>query len=448
MDLGAGSCAQAPSLFAVLRPAAGEAVDISVDDLRGAMNPLQQCHTGPPMLGLALDFSAGLALPPPATDGLLRVWPAPSAASQASSCAGVCARASARTTVQAQRACSTGRLRSATMSDTAAPMKKPSLCIVTPSLADGNNGNWQTARRWARWLAGHHRVRLAKQWPDGPTVDDGTDILLALHARRSAASVAAWAQAHPGRPLVLALTGTDLYRDIATDASAQQSLALAHRLVVLQEQGPQALPEALRNKCHVVFQSSTARQTLPKTHAHLRTVMVGHLREEKSPQTLFEAARLIQPGEGIYLDHVGQALDPALGDAARQTQRDCLHYRWLGGQPHAATRGRIQRAHLLVHPSRMEGGAHVIMEAVLGGTPVLASRVPGNVGMLGSGHCGYFPFGDAAALVALLRACRAGQTRPDGGLLAVLHAQSSARAPLFEPEAERDALLALLKALR
>ncbi|MDP2417617.1 MAG: TIGR04348 family glycosyltransferase, partial [Hydrogenophaga sp.] len=97
-------------------------------------------------------------------------------------------------------------------------MKKPSLCIVTPALADANNGNWQTARRWARLLAGHYRVRLAKDWPDATTTDDGTDILLALHARRSAASVGAWAQAHPHKPLVLALTGTDLYRDIATDA--------------------------------------------------------------------------------------------------------------------------------------------------------------------------------------------------------------------------------------
>ncbi|MBE0589160.1 MAG: TIGR04348 family glycosyltransferase, partial [Hydrogenophaga sp.] len=226
-------------------------------------------------------------------------------------------------------------------------MKTPSLCIVTPALADANNGNWQTARRWAHMLRGHYGVRLVKDWPDSNTTDDGTDILLALHARRSAASVAAWAQAHPHKPLVLALTGTDLYRDIQSDASAQRSLALAHRLIVLQEQGPQALPEALRAKCRVVFQSSTRRQTLVKTTAHLRAVMVGHLRDEKSPRTLFEAARLIGPDEGIFIDHIGEALDPALGEAARQTAADCPHYRWLGSQPHAATRARIQRAHVL-----------------------------------------------------------------------------------------------------
>ncbi|QHE75441.1 selenoneine biosynthesis selenosugar synthase SenB [Hydrogenophaga sp. PBL-H3] len=321
-------------------------------------------------------------------------------------------------------------------------MNKPSLCIVTPALADANNGNWQTARRWARLLAGHYRVTVVKAW-----TGTDADVLLALHARRSAASVAAWAETHPGRPLVLALTGTDLYRDIATDASAQRSLALAHRLIVLQEQGPLALPEALRGKCRVVFQSGTRRQTLPKTTAHLRAVMVGHLRDEKWPQTLFEAARLLAPDEGIHIDHIGAAIDPALGAAAQATAQACPHYRWLGGLPHGATRARMQRAHLLVHTSRMEGGAHVLMEALLCGTPVLASHIPGNVGMLGTGYGGYFPPGDAPALVQSLRACRAGLGAP-AGRLATLQAQCEARAPLFDPRTEQATLLALLDELR
>jgi putative glycosyltransferase (TIGR04348 family) len=324
---------------------------------------------------------------------------------------------------------------------------KPSLCLVTPALADANNGNWQTARRWARMLANDYAVRLAEAWPDGPTPDDGTELLLALHARRSAASVAAWAQAHPQRPLVVALTGTDLYRDIDTDASAQRSLELATRLITLQELGPQALPAALRGKCRVVLQSSTRRQTLAKTAARLNAIVVGHLRDEKWPQTVFEAARLLGPGEGITITHIGRDLAPALGDMARATQAACPHYRWLGGLPHETTRRRIQRAHLLIHPSRMEGGAHVIMEAALCGTPVLASRIDGNVGMLGAGYGGYFAGGDAAALVRLLRACRAGQQSPHGGLLAALHAQCEARAPLFEPAAEQRALTGALAGL-
>jgi putative glycosyltransferase (TIGR04348 family) len=323
----------------------------------------------------------------------------------------------------------------------------PLLCLVTPALADANNGNWQTARRWARMLSGHYRVRIAQTWTGKTAEDQADDGLLALHARRSADAVAAWATLRPGKPLVVALTGTDLYRDIQTDANAQRSLQLAERLIVLQDQGPLALPAALRKRCRVVLQSSTQRKTLEKTHAHLRAVMVGHLREEKSPQTLFEAARALRADEGILLDHIGRSMDAHWGEAAQATMAACPHYRWLGGLPHAATRQRIQRAHVLVHPSRMEGGAHVIMEAALSGTPVLASRVPGNVGMLGVDYAGYFAPGDAADLVRLLRAARKDMGKPRG-LLARLQSQCAARAALFEPAAEQAALLQALSGLQ
>lgn len=292
-------------------------------------------------------------------------------------------------------------------------------------------------------LAGDYRVRLAKEWPDSTDADGGTDVLLALHARRSAASIAAWARTKPLQPLVVALTGTDLYRDIATNASAQQSLAWASRLIVLQEEGPKALPPELQGKCRVVFQSGTRRQALDKTTAHLRAVMVGHLRAEKSPQTLFAAARLIGPEEGILIDHIGAALDPALAEAALATQADCPHYRWLGGLPHRAARDRIQRAHVLVHPSQMEGGAHVVLEAVLSGTPVLASRIAGNVGMLGDRYEGFFPLGDAQALAAGLRTCRQRLGQP-GDWLEHLRAQCALRAPCFDPLAEQSALRAVI----
>ena len=74
-------------------------------------------------------------------------------------------------------------------------------------------------------LSGHYQVRLTARWPDA-AIPDHAAVLIALHARRSATSIAAWAQAHPDRPLVVVLTGTDLYRDIATDAAAQRSLHL------------------------------------------------------------------------------------------------------------------------------------------------------------------------------------------------------------------------------
>jgi putative glycosyltransferase (TIGR04348 family) len=317
------------------------------------------------------------------------------------------------------------------------PMQKLRVVIVSPALAEANNGNWQTARRWQQLLSAHS-ARIVRQWPDAEALTSPDDVMLALHARRSADSVQAWHTTHDQRGLGVVLTGTDLYRDIGHDPLAQQSLTLAHSLAVLQELGVKALPPAHHAKARVIFQSTGTRQTLPKTTRHLRVVMVGHLREEKDPLTLMAAARLLHPDAGVFIDHIGAALDPALGQAAQDTQAHCRHYRWLGAVPHAQTLQRIQRAHLLVHCSRMEGGAHVLMEAICSGTPVLASRIDGNVGLLGENYAGLFEPGNAKALVDLLLACQSPQTGQS--LVAHLQHQCALRAPLFKPQAERAAL--------
>ncbi len=319
-------------------------------------------------------------------------------------------------------------------------MKTAHVVIVSPTLAEANNGNWQTATRWQRLLS-PHRVRIVQQWPD--LLADGDEVMLALHARRSADSVQAWHHRHGQRGLGVVLTGTDLYRDIAQDPQAQRSLALAHSLVVLQGLGVQSLPSEHQAKARVIFQSTGTRQTLPKTSRHLRVVMVGHLREEKDPLTLMAAARLLPPDAGVFIDHIGAALEPALGRAAQTTQVECPHYRWLGALSHAQTLRRIQRAHLLVHCSRMEGGAHVVMEAICSGTPVLASHIDGNVGLLGEDYAGYFEPGDAHALAQALMALRT-----QALALAQLKAQCALRAPLFAPSAERAALHRWVQDLR
>jgi putative glycosyltransferase (TIGR04348 family) len=307
--------------------------------------------------------------------------------------------------------------------------------IVSPALADANNGNWQTARRWQRGLA-PLKVRIVQHWPDG--LSEGDEVMLALHARRSADSVAAWHAQRGARGLGLVLTGTDLYRDIAHDTQAQQSLALARGLVVLNPLGLRHLPDEHQHKARVVLQSTAQRKTLPKTARHLRVVMVGHLRDEKDPLTLMAAAQRLSPDSGILIDHIGAALDPALAQAAQATQAQCPHYRWLGALPHAETLKRIQRAHLLVHTSRMEGGAHVIMEAICSGTPVIASRIEGNVGLLGDDYDGVFEPGDADGLAQRLLACR--DPQHGAALVAHLAHRCALRAPLFEPQAERAAL--------
>ena len=305
---------------------------------------------------------------------------------------------------------------------------------MTPALADANNGNWQTAHRWGGMLSEAYRVRLASSWDGGDE-----DVMVALHARRSAASVMRWRTLRPAMPLIVVLTGTDLYRDIESDTTAQASLESADRLIVLNQLGAESLPEGLKSKARVVLQSSAARKTMPKTGQRLRALMVGHLRAEKSPQTYFDAARLLVGRPDILLDHIGAALDPALGVQATSLVVENPRYRWLGGLSHATTRKRIQAAHVLVHPSRMEGGAHVVIEAVRSGTPVLASRIDGNVGLLGENYDGYFPVGDASALATLLQ-----RLREEPAMLPHLQRQCEERAPLFDPARESATLHALI----
>ncbi len=314
----------------------------------------------------------------------------------------------------------------------------PTLVLVTPYLAAANNGNWRTAARWARLLAPAWRVIL--QGVADPVTGgrrDDAAALVALHARRARPAIAAWRAERPDRALVVALTGTDLYRDVpAGDLAACASLADADRLVVLQEAAREALPASARAKADVVFQSARTLAPWPrKRGGSLHCVLVAHLRPEKDPATAFAAWRRLPLDAPITLTIIGAPLDPALGAVARELAAADPRVHWLGPRPHAWTRQAIKRAHLLLCPSRMEGGANVVVEAVTGGTPVIASRIPGNVGMLGADYRGYFPAGDADALARLLT-----RTLDDPSLYTSLAAACAARAPLFAPDAERAAL--------
>jgi putative glycosyltransferase (TIGR04348 family) len=311
----------------------------------------------------------------------------------------------------------------------------PRVTIVSPALAGANNGNWHTAARWQRFLAPVARVEVVAIGAE----DGNADLLVALHARRAAASVARWRGRRPEAPIVVVLTGTDLYRDLDHDPDARHSLECASRIVVLQEAAPARLDAASRVKTTVIVQSAPAlRARRSPNDADL--VAVGHLREEKDPATLLRAARLLAADPvAPTIAHVGAALDPGLADEARATMAACPAYRWLGALAHAAARRTIAKARALVHPSRMEGGANVVIEAVRSGVPVLASRIDGNVGLLGSGYDGYFPVGDAAALAALARRFFA-----DAAFAAHLREQCAGREPLFRPALEQRAVRALV----
>jgi putative glycosyltransferase (TIGR04348 family) len=319
-------------------------------------------------------------------------------------------------------------------------MAHPSVLLVTPYAAQANNGNWRTAARWARFLRDRYRVIV--QASPAPQHLAEADCLVALHARRSHDAIRAWRDRHPDRPVVVVLTGTDLYRDLPEDADARDSLAMADRLVVLQKEGAHALPREHRRKVRVVYQSASQLQPVGKPNTRFNCLFVGHLRQEKDPITALCAWERIPPGLPVHLTLVGAGLDDSLASAARALESRDPRVRWLGACPHGWTRQAIKRAHLLIVPSRMEGGANVIVEAVTSGTPVIGSRVPGNVGMLGREYRGYFPLGEPARLAQLVLRCW-----DDAQFYRSLLQDCRARRALFSPSRERVTLLRVVREL-
>lgn len=320
--------------------------------------------------------------------------------------------------------------------------------IVTPVPASSRSGNGVTTRRWARILEslGHS---IVTQYAGDDRRGNDCDLIVALHARRSHASIAESHTSHPDRPLVVALTGTDLYGDLETDADARRSLELAWRLIVLQPNGIEALPQDMRPKARVIYQSVDVSDwpaadpvVIETLESHFDVCVIGHLREVKDPFRTAEAARLLPASSSIYVTHLGAALSEDMAELARKEEADNPRYGWLGDQPRPRVLGILERSNLLVLTSRREGGANVISEAIAADVPVISSRIDGSVGLLGEDYPGYFTVGDTRALASLLH-----RAETDSAYHESLRDACRRLKPLIDPQRERQSWADLLREL-
>jgi putative glycosyltransferase (TIGR04348 family) len=311
--------------------------------------------------------------------------------------------------------------------------------LVTPAPPRSRKGNRVTALRWARLLRQlGHRVTVGQEYRG-----QRCDVLVALHAGRSAESVRRFREERPHGPLVLALTGTDLYDEIHTRPEARRSLELASRLVVLQPLGIEELPEHLRLRARVIYQSVPAPRTRPAPRADgFEVCVLGHLRPVKDPFRTAWAARLLPPSSRLRVLHVGAALSADMGEQARAEASVNPRYRWLGELPRWKALRVLAQSRLLVLTSRLEGGANAISEALVVSVPVLSSRIAGSVGLLGADYPGYYPFGDTPALAALLE-----RAETDPGFYHTLAERCAERRGLFDPARERESWAGLLREL-
>ncbi|MDO9219435.1 MAG: selenoneine biosynthesis selenosugar synthase SenB [Thiobacillus sp.] len=309
------------------------------------------------------------------------------------------------------------------------------IALITPYGSDHRNGNWHTAARWAHFLreAGH-TVQVQVEWDGRPT-----DLMLALHARRSFSSIQAFANRFPDRPLLLALTGTDLYRDIHENLDAQHALERAHRIIVLQDRGVDELAPHLAAKTRVIYQSSPdiARQSAAPNV--FEVLVIGHLRDEKDPFRAALATAYLPEQSTLQITHLGRALSEEIAQQAAQMQNRLPRWHWHGEASHEAVLEHLARAQLMVISSVMEGGANVICEALAADVPVLASAIPGNIGMLGETYPGYFPVGDEKHLATLLS-----QAESDPDFYTTLLSHIRQRRELMRPELEASRLKQLV----
>lgn len=236
--------------------------------------------------------------------------------------------------------------------------------------------------------------------PAGPA-----DVLIALHAEKCAWAVEEALGRGRVPRIVVGLSGTDVYGARGEEGMGDRARAVlqrADRIVALQPLALETLPEELRARGRVILQSAQPVERGPRCDVGRTALVLAHLRPVKDPLLPARAAALLPSDSLLRVVHAGAALDPDLAGRARELDRNEPRWSWLGELAAEEVRERLATCTVLVVPSRAEGGANVLAEALVSGVPVLATRVPGNVGLLGEDHPGLFEAGDAEGLAALL----------------------------------------------
>ena len=314
------------------------------------------------------------------------------------------------------------------------------ISLITPAKKQSKNGNRTTALRWARMLreAGH-RVRI-----DVDYGDEAADLMIAIHAWRSAAAIVRYGERFPGRPLVVGLSGTDVNKFLKSHPDTTlRSMEMADALICLHDLIGETLSAPLRRKLHVVRQSALPLPGPRRPSKRTFDICVlGHLRDEKDPFRTALAVRRLPPASLIRVIHLGKAHTPDFASQAAIEMAENPRYRWLGEVPGWRVRRELAKTRLMVISSNQEGGANVISEAVVAGVPVIGSDIAGNVGLLGRDYPGYYPVRDEAALARLLERA---ETEP--AFLDTLERHGRRLKPLFRPAHERAALKRIINSV-
>lgn len=310
--------------------------------------------------------------------------------------------------------------------------------IVTPAPPGTLHGNRITALRWHRFLSYlNYQSTVTEKW-SGKLCD----VLIALHGLRSYESIQRFKKVHPHHPVILIMTGTDIYRDLKNSTKVIKSMEMADAIVVLQPDAIRSLPKKFHPKVQVIYQSvkSIAKKNPPKRH--FLASIIGHLRAEKDPFCAAQSLPLLPSDSRLQIVQLGKAMSPKFKKMAISIEKNVMRYRWLGQLSHSKTLQWLSRSHVMIISSIMEGGAHVVSEAIAIGIPVIASNIPGNRGLLGNDYPAYYPAGDKVALSKLLNKAEA-----NPAFYQKLCKAIALRQKITKPELEQKSIQKLIKNL-
>ena len=212
---------------------------------------------------------------------------------------------------------------------------------------------------------------------------------------------------------MVALTGTDIYRDLSPSrkhqsATATRSLNDCDHIILLQPLMAKRLGRKWRLKSSVVLMDvpkvkAPARRRL--STGTLKACVVGHMRYEKDPLRSAMAVRKLPRNVSIEVTHVGRALTDSFQNRADRESCQNQNWNWLGSVPFVKVQRLMRSYDVLINSSRAEGAPNVLFEAIGWRLPVIASKIDGHVGILGSDYPGYFKVGDTDGLQKLLVRC-------------------------------------------
>ena len=274
------------------------------------------------------------------------------------------------------------------------------ITLITPAKKQARNGNRISALRWAKFLRqDNHTVKIHTEYNYSKT-----NLMIALHAWRSSNAIIKYKKLYPKGPLIVVLGGTDVNKFLEIDKDLTlKSLELANAIVCLHGLVGDLLPKHLHRKLHLIRQSATPLPKIRRPSKKFFDVcVIGHLRDEKDALRAALAARLVPQKSKIRVNLFGKAYSDHWAKKAQNEMINNKRFRWYGEVPKWRIRQEYAKTNLMVISSTQEGGANVISEAIIANVPVIASKISGNVGLLGPQYPAYYPQKNEHALAKII----------------------------------------------